>query len=100
MTLNFHPDGSVTTLNTPALPLAELGTVSLTRYSRILPLHPVKRAAFQALRRLFGDQGRTAAWTRTWRGPWRAVILGTGAVFVSYDRAECLAWEKAQFANA
>lgn len=100
MTLNFHPDGSVTALNTDALPLRELGRVTLTRYSRILPLHPVKRAAFRLLRFTCGDQGAIAAWTRTWRGPWRAVILSTGASFTHASRAECLRWEHEQFETA
>lgn len=100
MTLNFHPDGSITTLHTDALPLAELGRVTRTRYSHILPVHPLKRAAFRALRWLFGDTSRAAAWTRTWRGPWQATIVTTGATFTHPDRAACIAWEHSQFDKA
>lgn len=97
MTLNFHPDGTATALNNDALDLNVLGRVTLTRYSRILPVHPVKRAAFRLLRFCGGDKGRAAGWTRTWRGPWRAVILATGLTFTHPDRAACLRWEREQF---
>ena len=48
------------------------------RAGYVWPKHPVKRAAFRLLRRVFGDAGRVAAWTRRWRGPWVVVAAKTG----------------------
>lgn len=48
----------------------------LARGGHVWPLHPLKRAAFRWLRHKFGDKGRVAAWTRTWRGPWVVVLPG------------------------
>lgn len=48
------------------------------RLSRIVPASPWKRVAFYTLRFLCGERGRAAAFTRTWKGPWRMRILSTG----------------------
>ncbi len=48
------------------------------RLSRIVPASPWKRMAFHTLRFLCGERGRAAAFTRTWKGPWRMRILSTG----------------------
>lgn len=45
------------------------------RFSEIVPVNPVKRAAFRALRWAFGEEGRVAEWTREWRCKWECVIL-------------------------
>jgi hypothetical protein len=50
----------------------------LARASHVVPISRPKRWAFRLFRRLFGETGRVAAWTRTWRGPWR-VDLGPSA---------------------
>lgn len=46
--------------------------VAPRRASRVEPAALGRRLVFLALRKAFGDGGRVAAWTRTWRGPWRA----------------------------
>ena len=56
----------------------------------VLPASPSKRAAFRLLRRVFGDRGRVAAWTRTWSGPWLVQMSPTGDVlgpFANRDAA-------------
>ncbi len=64
------------------------------RVSLIQPAHNVwKRIVFLLVRRCFGDRGRGAAWSRRWRGPWRATILATGQSAVFETREECVAWE-------
>ena len=87
------PDGCLRTLGGDNLPLEGLGVVHKRRASHILPLNNPKRAVFRLLRRVFGEKGRVAAWTRTWRGPWEAHILATGERFVSWNRQSCLDWE-------
>lgn len=84
--------GPMTTLNTDLISLPELGAVTRTRVSHIRPVHRLKRRAFIALR-IFGDKGRIAAWTRTWRGPWHVEIIGSPLTFTHLSRAACLAWE-------
>jgi hypothetical protein len=73
--------------------------VTRTRASRIEPVSLVKRLCFRALRRLGGDRGRIAAWTRRWQGPWRATLLSTGATFTHPQRSECIRWEIQQLTN-
>lgn len=66
--------GEVTAVDNPALSpvLAKVGSVTKTRASHVVPLDPVKRVAFRALRAVFPDTSRVAGWTRTWVGPWVA----------------------------
>jgi len=59
---------------------AALGPVrEVRRGGHVVPAGRLRRAAFRLLRRLFGNRGRVAAWTRTWAGPW-LVILPAGNV--------------------
>jgi len=44
----------------------------------VWPQRRLKRFAFRLLRKLFGRNGRIAAWTRTWRGPWTVIVAATG----------------------
>ena len=46
------------------------------RVSHILPENPLKRIVFKVLRKLFGDEGKIADWTRNWKGKWILVIDG------------------------
>lgn len=93
-TLIIERTGQVRALGNP-LNLA--GPSSAHRFSVILPVNPCKRAVFIALRRLFGDDGKVAAWTRTWRTTWEATILHTGEQARSNCRATLLAWEQEKF---
>lgn len=74
--------------------LLSLGPVEQQRASHILPVNPVKRAAFRLLRLMFGERGKVAAWTRTWRGPWQGIIIGSKRSFIHPSRRVVLAWER------
>ena len=92
-TVVLSPAGRVTVVahryfHAPVLALLarHLGEIVEVR----LPASPSKRAAFRLLRRLFGDRGRVAAWTRTWPGPWLVQMSPTGDVlgpFANRDAA-------------
>ena len=70
-----------------------LGKIRRRRVSTIRPVRFLKRMAFVILRTVFGETGRVAAFTRTWAGPWRCVILSTGQSAVFETRAEAIQWE-------
>ena len=84
-TLICHPDGSVSTLtDNPIAPPLE--NVRTERWSEIIPISIPKRVAFRVLRRLFGEQGNVAAWTRGWSGMWEMRVLSTGYTARCNDR--------------
>jgi hypothetical protein len=58
--------------------VSEATTVHRERASHVLPVDPVERAAFRALRRVFGDEGPVADWTRTWQGFWEVDLRPIG----------------------
>ena len=94
--ITIQPDGTVEAVDAERVGGIDfLGETTKRRVSRIEPLRPVRRAVFRALRRAFGDEGRVAAWTRTWRGPWKATILATGEQHVALTREACVEWERA-----
>ena len=95
MTLTIDPTGNASYLGEVAVDLSELGPVTRRRVSHILPVNPIKRGAFRALRLVFGERGRVAAWTRRWRGPWRAEIIATGQRRYHMSRRVLIAWEQA-----
>jgi len=70
-----------------------LGNGKRTRLSHIRPEKFWKKAAFIFLRKSFGDTGRIAGWTRTWKCEWRATIISTGQTEVFDTRDEAIAWE-------
>lgn len=88
--IRFKSDGTFETIGVPFVPHT---VISTRRISHILPVNPVKRAAFRLLRRLFGDAGKVSAWTRNWAGPWEVIMIGNGERFTHPSRAVCLAWE-------
>ncbi len=70
-----------------------LGKAVRRRVSTIRPTRTWRLIVFLILRRVCGEQGRVAAWTRTWTGPWRCRILKTGETAVFETRAEAIGWE-------
>jgi hypothetical protein len=94
MIINIEPDGQISFLgDLPAgldLPLAN---PRRRRVSTIQPVSLAKRWAFLFLRKVAGDTGRVAAWTRTWKCKWRATILATGQTAVFENRQAALDWE-------
>ena len=42
---------------------------STHRASHIYPINPIKKWGFIFLRKIFGDKGRIAGWTRNWTCP-------------------------------
>ena len=79
--------------------LGELGQAETHRASVIEPAGVMRRVAFRVLRRLCGDGGRAAAWTRRWGGRWRARVIG-GPELGKYDtRKQAIRAEMAWFAG-
>ena len=70
-----------------------LGNGTRRRLSHIRPEVFWKKAAFIILRRWFGDRGRIAGWTRTWKCEWRATIITTGESAVFDNRQAAVDWE-------
>jgi hypothetical protein len=70
-----------------------LGNGKRIRLSHIRPDKFWKKAAFIILRKMFGDTGNIAFWTRKWRGPWRATIISTGQTAVFETREEAIQFE-------
>jgi hypothetical protein len=98
-TLIIRRDGRIEFLAPPPFPL-KLDRVKRERFSEIVPLDPVKRVAFRVLRKLFGERGKVAAWTRRWLCIWTGHILigpHRGEEFISPFRQAVLDWEKEKF---
>ena len=97
-TIIIDSDGSSTSVLDPELHgwNRAIGYVKKTRASYILPKNKTKRLAFILLRRMFGDEGRIADWTRTWKGPWQVSWAEdkSKVVFTHKRRSQCLYWEK------
>jgi hypothetical protein len=77
-----------------------LGNGRRIRLSHIRPEKFWKKAAFVLLRKVFGDRGNIAFWTRKWSGPWRATIISTGQAEVFETREEAIIWELDQLNGA
>jgi len=78
-----------------AAPLAELGTATRRRASRVEPVNWWLRVAFRLIRRRVADDSRLAAFTRRWRCRWRAdLALSGGPVLGPFgERADAIAAE-------
>ena len=76
--INITEDGNIEFIEGQMPFDLHLGKGVRRRLSRIVPASPWKRVAFYTLRFLCGERGRAAAFTRTWKGPWRMTILSTG----------------------
>lgn len=94
-TVIVRADGSVDYIDLPdARELAaDLGAVTRTRASHIVPCSRLLRLAFRGLRSLVGDGSRLAGWSRGWRCLWRVEIVD-GPTFGAFaDRAAAIAAE-------
>ena len=91
-TITILPSGEVQFLGECPVDLPLMNAVR-RRVSTICPVRVDKRLAFRALRTVFGDEGRVAAFTRKWKGTWRATILATGQTQTFNTRARAVAWE-------
>src|SRR5689334_22633966 len=72
------------------------GVIVRRRASHIYPELLLHYAAFWLLRALFGENGRVAAWTRTWRCNWVGVINATGQTMRHRSRRIIVDWEHSQ----
>lgn len=66
--------GEIQWLNPPPFQIPLVGQ-RRERFSEIVPSSFTLRVAFRILRFLFGEDGKVAAWTRTWVVMWRMTIL-------------------------
>lgn len=69
-----NEDGTIQQIVTDEMVAFE-GEATTRRASNVMPLAPVKRAAFKMLRTVFGEKGRVSDWTRRWKGPHIAVMV-------------------------
>ena len=90
-------NGSIKAVDAPGVreALATLGSVTKRRASHVVPVNPVKRVAFQALRAMFPDTSKVAGWTRGWKGPWVADLApSNGPILGAFDsRTDAIAAE-------
>jgi hypothetical protein len=98
--------GAARMLEDDKLDLTEaLGQAVRRRASHILPLHPLKRVWFRLVRRVCGESGRAAEWTRRWRGPWQVWVplqdhgrhVRFMPLFNHASRRVCVDWERGYF---
>lgn len=94
MNLIISPNGDVSSFGD--LPEWIEGKRQVRRVSHIVPLHPVKRVAFVALRWAFGERGRVASWTRAWYGPWVCTMVDSGRWKAHASRKVLIDWERSQ----
>jgi hypothetical protein len=92
-TITILPSGEIEFLGDTCPLDLPLANPVRRRVSTIQPLCTLKRLAFLFLRRVCGEQGRAAAYTRRWSGPWRCTMLATGQTEVFQERSEAIAWE-------
>lgn len=74
-------------------------TLDIRRVSRIVPDHWLKGPLFLLLRKIFGDEGKVAAWTRNWEGPHTCTLLDYGVTTTHESRAIALRWERFMLAT-
>ncbi len=84
-------------LDEPLLDLQAALGAGRTRASDVEPVNLGLRVAFRLLRRVCGDRGAVAAWTRRWPGRWIADMARSGGPCLGpFDsRADALAAERA-----
>lgn len=76
-----------------------LGTVTTKRASHVVPANFWKRQAFKLVRLFVQDDSASAAWCRTWRGPWIVDMSPIGgSILQGYDYmgSWALTWDNRQ----
>ena len=92
LTIAIRPDGSVEYIDSQASGLA-VGRTTKRRASNVLPVGLLQRVAFVALRRLCGECGTVADWTRRWKCQWRVFIIDGPSMGPFDNRSEAIDWE-------
>ncbi len=94
--IRIHRDGRLEALDTSEIIPLVAGGVTRRRASRVEPRALPWRVLFRLLRGVFGEDGRVAAWTRTWRVWWRVDLRLSGGPLILdrfYPRANALRFE-------
>ena len=90
-------NGTVQMVDDPQLRgvVSPLGMVTKTRASHVVPVNPIKRVAFRALRALASDTSRVSGWTRKWKGPWVSDLSPSGGPCLGPfpERGLAIQWE-------
>jgi hypothetical protein len=91
----IDPNGEMRTIATPEAESLGLGSGKRRRASYIEPANRPLRWLFRRLRRMFGDYGRVAAFTRSWPCEWRVDLTPSAGPIVGgfHDRAEAIRFE-------
>ena len=99
-TLFITEDGTVQTFDDVPF-LSELGSGAPIRASHVLPASRGMRIAFLLLRRVVGERGSIAEWSRGWSGPWTVRWAATPdkVEFEHPSRKVCIQWERMQLNN-
>lgn len=85
-----HPDGRIEAIDHPALERfsqERATTSSMKRVSHIEPCTWWLRQVFKLLRRVFGEKGAVAAFTRRWSCRWRANLQLSNGPITDRDEA-------------
>lgn len=105
MEIFIKPNGVVKHVSVDGFSTDFLGKKVVTRASQVEPVDGFLRVVFHTLRRLFGERGMIAAWTRRWPCLWQAnLYLSGGPVFGPFQyRQDAVAaevyWLNQKYAN-
>ena len=76
LTIEFHNGVAHFVCDAELMPMLDkLGIARVERASHVVPVNAILRLAFRVLRRTFGERGRVADWTRSWRCRWFAFMV-------------------------
>ena len=95
MKIVIDTNGEARTIATPEVASLGLGSGKKRRASYIEPAYRPLRWLFRRLRKLFGDNGRVAAFTRRWPCLWLVDLTpSAGPIVGSFrDRSKAIAFE-------
>lgn len=72
--------------------LLECGEVVQRRASHVEPAAFFLRVAFHILRKVFGEHGRVAEWTRGWKVLWRVNTAPVGGPILRWENGVVKVW--------